>query len=684
MSPNIMQNVEYLLEDEVDYELQIRKEPVIGDLNDKRRTLRRSFNNERKDPFLFPRFWEANSESEMQICTPKLEEVRVLMGTEKVNTDKVGRCRAFTRLIHLKHRLNRIITPDEKNEQDIHGLLQTIATLLQENFPDKRTSITTNARTPEASENESTSEGSETNLSVAKHLKSSRNMSDINHYDWKFSGKHSLGKSKLNYLDQHNLPVGNTMGCEDFRRLSQTLTDWQRVSNEEKLVSREMAQMRLAQEQSSFGASNTVHFHQQPPGTQYALVSGPQSEHPLNRTAEPIKVQTRSSQRIVQPMQSAQYPFQRPIIQTPQQPIQPKPQPSFQQQLHEPTHQSSQPPYQQPMPQPLFRYSQPPMNNSIPINPAGGIPNHDRQYPPVNQNHTFYNPNGYDLQYPPVHPYYEYAPKPRGLPINRWGLTFTGEGKSKDKDLLNFLARVNLLARSEGMSNVDLLRQAYHLFDGAARDWDVAFHTDFNSWEELVFELKQNYLQSNNDVVIRKEIERRLQRQNEPFITYMSEMELMFQKLSYRMPEQEKLSILRENLHPYFSEKLVIMEIPTIDDLKRYCRKIETLNTRSSIRNETTGRHAQIHELYEEPEICAVRNFNDRKPHRNGQMEVLNSNQQTLQPAVTSSNRTMTCHNCHKPGHQVGNCPMPRRTYSCHRCGQPGVTLYKCPKCNPK
>jgi hypothetical protein len=126
------------------------------------------------------------------------------------------------------------------------------------------------------------------------------------------------------------------------------------------------------------------------------------------------------------------------------------------------------------------------------------------------------------------------------------------------------------------------------------------------------------------------------------------------------------------------------MEIPTIDDLKRYCRKIETLNARSSIRNETTGRHAQIHEVYEEPEICAVRNFSDRKPRRSGQMEVLNSNQQTLQPAMTSSNRTMTCHNCHKPGHQVGNCPMPRRTYSCHRCGQPGVTLYKCPKCNPK
>jgi hypothetical protein len=114
------------------------------------------------------------------------------MGTAKVKT--------HTRLIHLKHRLNRIITPDEKNEQDIHRLLQTIATLIQENFLDKRTSITPNART-----------------------------------------------------------------------------------SDEKLMSREVAQMRLTQTVVFWG----LEYGQQPPG--------PQSEHSLNRTSETLfEEQTRS------------------------------------------------------------------------------------------------------------------------------------------------------------------------------------------------------------------------------------------------------------------------------------------------------------------------------------------------------------------------------------------------------
>jgi hypothetical protein len=47
-------------------------------------------------------------------------------------------------------------------------------------------------------------------------------------------------------------------------------------------------------------------------------------------------------------------------------------------------------------------------------------------------------------------------------------------------------------------------------------------------------------------------------------------MELSFKKLSKQIAESEKVQTFKENLNPYFAEKMVLTEVNTMKDFKRY------------------------------------------------------------------------------------------------------------------
>jgi Retrotransposon gag protein len=273
----------------------------------------------------------------------------------------------------------------------------------------------------------------------------------------------------------------------------------------------------------------------------------------------------------------------------------------------------------------------------------------------------------------------------RSQPVNRWGLTFSGDGKTH---VLDFLSRVKLLARSEQTSDGELLRSAYYFFTGEARNWYVTSYEDFTTWEELERELKANFLPHEHDMSLKREIEARKQRMHETSVSYFSDMELRFKRLSYRMSESEKLSLLRHNLHPFYKEKLIILEISTIKELKRYCHKIQALQEtgRGGQSNQFSEgnrgqRNYRAHNIELEDEVITETSEEVLSMTRRVRSREVACQTDDVIPPPTTLSSHMLCHNCKKPGHHYRSCPEQRNLF-CFRCGTPGVVTTNCPKCH--
>jgi Retrotransposon gag protein/Zinc knuckle len=282
------------------------------------------------------------------------------------------------------------------------------------------------------------------------------------------------------------------------------------------------------------------------------------------------------------------------------------------------------------------------------------------QSPPISQND--YRQNNVEYRY-----------ESRRLPTEKWGITFSGDPNDKKSlGLLDFLARINVLAKNSRVSDEELLRSATILLTGSALEFYWAFHESFNSWNELVHELLDTYLPKDFSYELRKEIDNRKQRPNESFTAFFADMALKFQKLSYNIPEGEMVTILMRNLNPYFAEKLFSLQIETLGQLKHYCLKVEVLK-RSMIG--FRGNMRLINEIATDDldnEVEAIRHSNTG--HRvTREISVQTDSESKPKPK---------CFRCGQVGHFQANCKK-RSEIICYGCQSPGVTKPKCPKCNP-
>jgi hypothetical protein len=161
--------------------------------------------------------------------------------------------------------------------------------------------------------------------------------------------------------------------------------------------------------------------------------------------------------------------------------------------------------------------------------------------------------------------------------VAKWCIKFNGQG---DK-LLDFLNEVDFMAEAEGVSDRDLYKSAYHLFEGDALKWYMAFHRSCKSWKQMVMSLKNSYLPKNNDFNELQRIHNRRQYTGENFLTFYSNMEILFNRLSYRVPSTEKLLILRRNMLPYLRTRLSTKHVSCVDRLLDLCKTIEDDNVNS-------------------------------------------------------------------------------------------------------
>jgi Zinc knuckle len=256
----------------------------------------------------------------------------------------------------------------------------------------------------------------------------------------------------------------------------------------------------------------------------------------------------------------------------------------------------------------------------------------------------------------------------RSRRVSDWGVTFDGDKKS---DLLDFLERVRKFQHTERTSDEDLFEQAFYLFTGKAKTWFNAFGHRFHSWAEISRELKRIHIKKDQDRIVRKEIEGKIQKPNETWFEYFADMEIKFKKLTQPISSEEKLSILQDNLHPDYKDKLVLVEIESIEELDEACLKIESYlsqKAKTVDRNRNFFRTSELEQDAQSEGEEKLAAFARRKATRDAETQ------------TDSSAANKSCFNCRKVGHHFKDCTEPRKVI-CYKCGTHGVYSTNCPRC---
>lgn len=244
-------------------------------------------------------------------------------------------------------------------------------------------------------------------------------------------------------------------------------------------------------------------------------------------------------------------------------------------------------------------------------------------------------------------------------PIQGWNLVFTGDGRGLN--INNFLTQVHLMARADWVSDQDLFMSAIHLLSGPARNWYVAFERNYNSWPELAAALREQFLPHDSDISLMREVESKFQGVNEPFVLYISDMINLFDHMQVPLSDNRKLKIITRNMLPYLRESLALVEIENVNHLIILCRRLESV--RKSITPMSSNYHQSRNQRVSEYQVDEVRNDTSRE---------LNSNQN-----MTS----FKCWNCLESGHIFENCSQPKMRVFCYLCGELGQLANSCQIC---
>lgn len=269
-----------------------------------------------------------------------------------------------------------------------------------------------------------------------------------------------------------------------------------------------------------------------------------------------------------------------------------------------------------------------------------------------------------------------------GIDISRWKIVFDG-----NSSVTNFIERLEELRLSRGVSKTQLLRSAPEFFSKDALHW-YRIH-QFTSWDELVHQLKTDFLPYDYEYELLEEIRNRTQGAKEKLITYVSSMENLFNKLGPSKPTEEvRIKMIRRNLLPYLQSQLALHETENISDLLRLGRAIEETAVRTQRYVPPPTNYKQLLEpglAYHKPtglsqdfhaNVSAVAPGNSREKI---EISAINCRSEITQEKEVRA----ICWNCEKTGHRFRKCTKPRRIF-CFRCGQLNVTSNSCAKCTSK
>lgn len=267
--------------------------------------------------------------------------------------------------------------------------------------------------------------------------------------------------------------------------------------------------------------------------------------------------------------------------------------------------------------------------------------------------------------------------------IEKWQIQFSGEQGHRALTVGDFIRQVTILARANEVSDDQLLQQSYLFFTGEARKWFFTYWEKFQTWDHLIYYLRLNYEHPNQDKSIEDTIRERKQKGNERFSVYLADMERLFQSLSYRIDEQQKLQLIFENMKLSYKRRLSLTPVYSLAQLTDHCYNFDSLepslfapvNQRPNTINQIDDCEYNDLELNSEEEINAL--FRNRK-YLNEKLKLENAVKKDSPNEKSKESELNLCWNCRKHGHWYPNCPE-ARTVFCYVCGEPSFTVRTCP-----
>jgi hypothetical protein len=161
----------------------------------------------------------------------------------------------------------------------------------------------------------------------------------------------------------------------------------------------------------------------------------------------------------------------------------------------------------------------------------------------------------------------------RPSPMIKWNCKYAGD--ENKFGLCDFLGKIELLADAEGLSDADLRRGAVYLFTGRAEVWFESFGANHPTWNGMIGAMKRSFLGREHDFMTLQEIQSRPQQRNENFEVYWAEMNRRFRRLSYDVPNFQKLEIFRRNLRSVYRQALVHSPADTFEQLVSVCLRVD-------------------------------------------------------------------------------------------------------------
>jgi len=130
-----------------------------------------------------------------------------------------------------------------------------------------------------------------------------------------------------------------------------------------------------------------------------------------------------------------------------------------------------------------------------------------------------------------------------------------------------------------------LVLGAPEFFKGGAKTWFRTIRHRIDSWNELKIALQKEFLPLNYAENLWDEIRTRAQGTDELIGEYVTNMLALFERLETveQVDEEKKLNIIRKNLSPYYTDKLALTRVYSIDDLKELGRQIEVSRYRMTL-----------------------------------------------------------------------------------------------------
>jgi len=139
--------------------------------------------------------------------------------------------------------------------------------------------------------------------------------------------------------------------------------------------------------------------------------------------------------------------------------------------------------------------------------------------------------------------------------------------------------------------------------------------------------------------------------------------------------EEKKLNIIRKNSSPYYTDKLALTRVYSIDELRELEKQIEV----SMYRMALYGVDKEKQKM--EPEF-AIKSTCKQKRISINEIQPTTSRDDGESRSSASRGKAGGCWKCGSLDHRFQNCPEKQTRKFCYKCGNIDYTVKTCPKCN--